>query len=160
MRLSAMSDYGLRLLIHLAQHPGRLVTIAEVAQLHGLSQAHLMKVTHRLALAGWIATVRGNGGGMRLAHAPRDIAVGAVLRTLEPDFQLAECFGDDGSSACRFTGACRLADALGGALQAFWSHLDATRLEDILPRPPQGPAAALVAAPPRRRTPAPRSADG
>ena len=158
MRLAAMSDYGLRLLMHLAQHPGRLVTIAEVAQLHALSQAHLMKVTHRLALAGWITTVRGNGGGMRLAHAPADIAVGAVLRTLEPDFQLAECFGDDSTSACRFAGDCRLAGALGGALQAFWSHLDATSLQDILP--PRVEPIARIAAPVRRRIQAARNAAG
>ncbi|MCP2935772.1 Rrf2 family transcriptional regulator, partial [Salmonella enterica subsp. enterica serovar Typhimurium] len=63
MRLTTMTDYALRLLMHVGQHPERLCTIAEVAQAYGISEAHLMKVTHQLALAGWLDTVRGKGGG-------------------------------------------------------------------------------------------------
>ena len=58
MRLTLMTDYALRLLMHVARHPGRLCTIAEIAQAHAISEAHLMKVTHQLALRGWIVRVR------------------------------------------------------------------------------------------------------
>ena len=67
MRLTTMSDYAMRLLMYVGQHPGRLCTISEVARAHDISEAHLTKITHQLALAGWLATVRGKGGGMRLA---------------------------------------------------------------------------------------------
>ncbi len=131
MRLTAMTDYALRLLMYVAQQPARLCTIAEVAQAHGISEAHLMKITHQLGLQGWIETVRGKGGGMRLAHAPRDINLGAVVRSIEPDFDLVECFAT--GSQCTLAGHCRLAGALGGALQSFMAHLDGFTLADLLP---------------------------
>ncbi|MGX5652676.1 Rrf2 family transcriptional regulator [Hydrogenophaga sp. YM1] len=137
MRLTTLTDYALRLLMYVARQPGRLCTIAEVAQAHGISEAHLMKVTHLLGRQGWIETVRGKGGGMRLARAPADINLGAVVRGMEPDFLLVECFGED--SRCALTGRCGLAGVLDGALQSFLSHLDGHTLADLLP-----PAAAVL----------------
>jgi len=131
MRLTTMTDYALRLLMYVAQQPERLCTIAEVAQAYDISEAHLMKVTHQLGLQGWIETVRGKGGGMRLAHAPRDINLGAVVRGIEPDFALVECFSS--GDQCVLTRQCRLADVLGGALQRFMAHLDGFSLADLLP---------------------------
>lgn len=131
MRLTTMTDYALRLLMYVAQQPDRLCTISEVAQAYAISEAHLMKVTHQLGLQGWIETVRGKGGGMRLAHAPRDVNLGAVVRSIEPDFALVECFSTD--NRCVLTGQCRLAGVLGGALQDFMAHLDGFSLADLLP---------------------------
>ncbi|MBS0429504.1 MAG: Rrf2 family transcriptional regulator [Proteobacteria bacterium] len=131
MRLTTMTDYALRLLMYVAQQPDRLCNISEVAQAYAISEAHLMKVTHQLGLQGWIETVRGKGGGMRLAHAPRDINLGAVVRGIEPDFALVECFSTD--HQCALTGQCRLAGVLGGALQDFMAHLDGFSLADLLP---------------------------
>lgn len=136
MRLTAMTDYALRLLMHVAQQDERLCTIAEVARVHGISEAHLMKITHQLGLKGWIETVRGKGGGMRLALAPREINLGDVVRSIEPDFTLVECFARD--SRCRLTGQCRLAGVLGGAMQGFLAHLDRFTLADLLPAMPRG----------------------
>ncbi len=130
-----MTDYAMRLLMHVGRHPERLCTIAEIARVQGISEAHLMKVTHQLGLAGWIETVRGKGGGMRLAHPPEAIRLGAVVRSVEPDFRLVECF--DGGSACRLDGRCRLTGILNGALQGFLAHLDQHTLADIL-SPMQG----------------------
>jgi Rrf2 family nitric oxide-sensitive transcriptional repressor len=140
MRLTAMTDYALRLLMHVAQHPERLCTIAEVARAYGISEAHLMKVTHRLALGGWLETVRGKGGGMRLARPAREIRLGAVVRAMEPDFALVECFGagtcaEPGAapSSCRLDGCCSLAGVIAGALRSFIQYLDDHTLADVLP---------------------------
>ena len=86
MRLTTMTDYSMRLLMYVAQHPERLCTIAEVARAYDISEAHLMKITHQLGLCGWLETVRGKGGGMRLAAAAADINLGAVVRSIETDF--------------------------------------------------------------------------
>lgn len=131
MRLTTMTDYALRLLMYVAQQPERLCTISEVAQAYEISEAHLMKVTHQLGQQGWIETVRGKGGGMRLAHAPQAINLGAVVRSIEPDFALVECFAT--GSQCTLTGQCRLAGVLEGALQGFMAHLDGFTLADLLP---------------------------
>ena len=92
-----------------------------------------MKVTHQLALGGWLVTVRGKGGGLRLARRPEEINLGAVVRGIEPDFFLVECFASD--SACTLTGQCRLTGVLRGALQGFMAGLDRHTLADILPLP-------------------------
>jgi Rrf2 family nitric oxide-sensitive transcriptional repressor len=146
MRLTTMTDYAMRLLMFLAQQPDRLCTIAEVARSHAISEAHLMKITHQLALAGWIETVRGKGGGMRLARAPADIVLGDVVRSTEPDFFMVECFATGGS--CVLTGNCRLAGVMDGALRSFMQHLDGHTLADILP------ASAPAQVPVRIRRPA------
>ncbi len=133
MRLTTMTDYALRLLIYLGSHPERLCTTAEVASAYEISEAHMTKITHQLGLGGWIHTVRGKGGGMRLAHAPADINLGALVRAVEPDFHLVECLGED--SDCRLTQRCRLTKIFTGALAAFLSELDRHTLADLLPPP-------------------------
>ncbi|MEO7953522.1 MAG: Rrf2 family transcriptional regulator [Polaromonas sp.] len=131
MRLTTLTDYALRLLMYLGQRPDRLCTIAEVAGSYGVSEAHMMKVTHQLGLAGWIETVRGRGGGMRLAHGPKDIGLGAVVRSVEPDFFMVECFST--GNACVLTGDCKLTAVIEGALHGFMAYLDTNSLADILP---------------------------
>lgn len=131
MRLTTMTDYALRLLMYVAHQPERLCTIAEIARAYDISEAHLMKITHQLGLAGYIETVRGKGGGMRLAAAPAEINLGAVVRSIETDFFLVECFTQD--DRCVLTGRCRLAGIVDGALQRFMEHLDAYTLADLLP---------------------------
>ena len=133
MRLTTLTDYALRLLMYLAQRPERLCTIAEVAASYGVSEAHMMKVTHQLGRAGWIETVRGKGGGMRLAHAPQDISLGEVVRSIEPDFFMVECFST--GNACVLTGDCKLTGVIEGALRSFLDHLSRSSLADILPAP-------------------------
>jgi Rrf2 family nitric oxide-sensitive transcriptional repressor len=137
MRLTTMTDYALRILMYVAHQKDRLCTIAEIAEAYDISEAHLMKITHQLGLAGFIETVRGKGGGMRLAALPASINLGAVVRAVEPDFALVECFGSE--NRCALTGYCRLAGVLDGALQSFLAHLDGHTLADLVPdlsRPP------------------------
>lgn len=131
MRLTTMTDYALRLLMYVAHQRDRLCTIAEIAAAYDISQAHLMKITHQLGMAGFIETVRGKGGGMRLAAAPASINLGAVVRAVEPDFALVECFG--AGNRCALTSYCRLAGVLGGALESFLGHLDRHTLADLVP---------------------------
>lgn len=134
MRLTSMTDYSLRLLMYVAQQTDRLCTIAEIAEVYGISEAHLMKITHQLALGGWLETVRGKGGGMRLGKAPKDINLGEVVRSMETDFNLVECFGT--GNACTITRHCQLAGILDGALESFMKHLDGYTLADVLPGKP------------------------
>jgi len=141
MRLTTMTDYAMRLLMYVAHHPDRLCTIAEIAEAYGVSEAHLMKVTHQLGVTGFIETVRGKGGGMRLAVPPAAINLGTVVRAIEPDFALVECFGN--SNRCALTEYCRLASIFGGALDGFLAHLDRHTLADLVPDL-RGPRAAQV----------------
>ncbi|WP_019459254.1 Rrf2 family transcriptional regulator, partial [Roseomonas sp. B5] len=80
MRLTLHSDYALRTLIFLGLRPQRLVSIAEIAKAYRISENHLTKVVHRLGQAGFVETLRGRGGGLRLARPPEEIRIGDVVR--------------------------------------------------------------------------------
>ena len=130
MRLTSYTDYGLRLLIYVALKGDDLATIQEVADAYAISKNHLMKVAYHLGLYGFLETVRGRGGGLRLAQAPENIRLGDVVRRMEDDFALVECLGP--SNACRITRACRLKGILGEALEAYLSVLDRYSLADLM----------------------------
>lgn len=154
MRLTAFSDYSLRALMYLGIHGDRLATIGELADAYGISENHLVKVVHHLAQHGYIETIRGRGGGMRLARPPGDINVGEVVRATEDSLALVECF-DGSTSQCRIEPACRLKGMLGRALDAFFATLDGYTLADLLVPGPR--LAALLVNPrhggARRRAP-------
>ncbi|MBS0234696.1 MAG: Rrf2 family transcriptional regulator [Proteobacteria bacterium] len=130
MRLTAMSDYSLRVLMYLGSSDDRLCTIAEIARAYGISENHLMKVVNRLGQSGLVETVRGRNGGLRLGQDPQAIRLGEVLRATEEDFDLVECFGPD--DTCRITRVCRLKHALRRALKAYLAELDGWTLADII----------------------------
>lgn len=130
MRLTLMSDYALRVLMYLGAQSDRLSTISEIAQSYGISENHLMKVVNRLGQFGFVETISGRGGGLRLGKPASSIGLGAVLRTAEEDFDIVECFGTE--NACRITSACRLKLVLRRALKAYFAELDAWTLEDLV----------------------------
>jgi Rrf2 family nitric oxide-sensitive transcriptional repressor len=180
MRLTVYTDYSLRVLIYLALawRGGRLATIPEIAAAYGISRHHLMKIVHDLGRAGFVQTVQGRGGGLRLARPPESVRVGDVVRQCEPDFGLVECHREGEHTQCVVWPVCRLEAGFHRALEAFMRELDAISLADAV-RPastartllqlPSGarrvipvlPAAAVPAKPPRerkRRANAPRPA--
>lgn len=116
--------------MQVAASDGELVTIHEVAERFGISENHLMKVAHTLGRQGIIATVRGRAGGMRLARAADTIRIGDVVRRMEGDLALVECF-PGGAGNCLIVRACRLKGVLHEALDAFMSVLDRYTLADL-----------------------------
>jgi Rrf2 family nitric oxide-sensitive transcriptional repressor len=130
MKLTAFTDYSLRVLIYLAAEPSRRATIAEIAKAFDVSENHLTKVVHLLGRQGWIETLRGKGGGMQLARKPQDIRIGKVIRDTEGIDMPAECFAVDGGD-CIISACCKLKKALAEAVIAFYSVLDQYTLADI-----------------------------
>lgn len=134
MRLTVFSDYTLRVLMYLALDRSRLATIPEVASAYGISENHLMKVVHQLARAGVIESVRGKGGGIRLALAPEDIRLGRIVRASEGDAPIVECLSGD-PQACRINASCRLKGILADSFDALYDALDQHTLADLVERP-------------------------
>jgi Rrf2 family nitric oxide-sensitive transcriptional repressor len=135
MRLTVYSDYSLRLLMYVAIKDGELVTIQEVADAYRISKNHLMKVAFELGRGGYLETVRGRNGGIRLARDPKEIGLGDLLRRTEEDFTMVECF-DPKTSTCVISGPCRLRGALARALRAYLSVLDEYTLADLTQKNP------------------------
>ena len=88
-----------------------------------------MKVVHQLGIAGFIDTVRGRNGGLRLRKSPAAISVGQVVRLMEPDMDIVPCFNN--SSFCLIETACLLKGALAEARDAFLAALDRYTLADL-----------------------------
>jgi len=131
MKLTAFTDYSLRVLIYLAAQPGRRATIAQIATAFDVSENHLVKVVHFLGKQGWLANVRGKGGGLELGERPQDIVIGRVVRATEGNAVVAECFGETGGD-CRIAPNCRLRGVLAEAVAAFLGVLDRYTLEDLV----------------------------
>ena len=145
MRLTVYSDYALRTLMYLAVKDGELATIAEIAETYGISKNHLMKVAHALGVAGYVETVRGRGGGLRLAMPREAIVLGEVVRQTEPDMALVPCFAPTDED-CAIAQCCLLRGALTKAGDAFFDVLDGYSLADLVrPRNQLRKALALTA---------------
>lgn len=149
MRLTVYTDYALRLLMYLALKDDGLATIAEIAGSYGVSRNHLMKVAYELGVAGFVQTVRGRGGGLRLAKDAETIRLGDVVRCTEPDMALVTCF-DPVAEPCAIKRCCVLRGVLERAYLAFADVLDEYSLADLVS--PQTRLRNLLAiAPPSRK---------
>ena len=130
MQLTRFTDYAYRVLIYLAREPDGLATIDEIAASYDISRNHLMKVVHRLSTAGYIETVRGKGGGMRLARPARQIPLGRVARDMEENMHIVQCL-ENGFRNCTLLPSCVLKTALVEARDNFLKTLDRYSLADL-----------------------------
>lgn len=137
MRLTLSTDYALRTLMYVGAKGDGLSTIAEIAETYAVSKTHLMKVVNKLAQLGCLETVRGRGGGVRLARRPEEIGVGSIVRQTEEELAVMGCLSAGGF--CRLEGCCVLQRALHEATLAFLATLDRYTLADLL-----APKAALA----------------
>ena len=130
MRITSYTDYSLRTLIYVALKGEEISTIREIAERYNISKSHLMKVVQELNSKGYLQAVRGKNGGLRLNGQPKDINLGKLVRDIEEDFALVECFNGDG---CNLSPTCRLKGILYKALDAFFVVLEDYTLADLLP---------------------------
>jgi Rrf2 family nitric oxide-sensitive transcriptional repressor len=130
VKLTSYTNYALRTLQMAAIRAPHLVRIDEVAQAHRINRAHLTKIVHQLGQAGYLETVRGPRGGLRLARRADDIVVGDVVRLTEGPLDLVECFSAD-RNTCKLRGICRLSAKLHEATQAFMAVLDDLTVAEI-----------------------------
>lgn len=132
MQLTRYTDYGLRVLIYLACTDDD-ASVAEIAERYAISRNHLVKVAHALSQQGFVITSRGRSGGMRLARPAEDIGIGEVVRALETNRDLVECFTLE-SNTCPIAPVCGLKGALSRAETAFQEVLDEYTLADVTKR--------------------------
>jgi Rrf2 family nitric oxide-sensitive transcriptional repressor len=127
MQLTRYTDYALRIMLHVGAHED-LSSIGQIAGAYGISKNHLMKVVQHLGQGGFLETIRGRNGGLRLGRPAEDITVGQIVRHTEQGFDLVDC------TNCLVAPACTLPRILGEATQAFLAVLDRYTVSDILAR--------------------------
>jgi Rrf2 family nitric oxide-sensitive transcriptional repressor len=130
VRLTLHTDFALRVLIQVGLNDGKLTTIKEIAQTFDISKAHLMKVVNDLSQKGYLDTVRGRNGGIRLMREPRDINIGQVVRDTETQLDVIGCLEHRGY--CPIQRVCVLRGVLSDATKAFLAVLDDHTLADLI----------------------------
>ena len=130
MKLTRFTDYSLRVLIYLGLKDDGRVTIREISEAYGISRNHLMKVVSLLTRLGYLDARRGPGGGIALARPADEIIVANVVRDMEDDLNLVECFCKGGT--CIIKPVCELKSVLTQALTAYLETLEHYTLSDLL----------------------------
>ncbi|MFD2658307.1 RrF2 family transcriptional regulator [Gracilibacillus thailandensis] len=130
MRLKKYTDFALRVLIYTGTSE-RKVSIKEISETFYISTEHIRKVVHQLSVEGYINTTRGRNGGILLMKDPEEINIGEVIRLMENDFYLVECF-DGEINRCAITPACKLRSVVGEAMRAFFEVLNQYTLADLI----------------------------
>ncbi len=133
MQLTKYTELSLRVMMYLAINQHKLSTIQEVSEIYHISKNHLVKVVNQLAVLGYIESIQGRGGGIRLAVDAEEIGVGDVVRAMESTLDIVNC--DNGS--CPLLPACLLKSALNEAVQAFLKSLDQYTVQDLIRNKPQ-----------------------
>lgn len=130
MKLTAFADFGLRVLLVLgASERGVTWSSADLAARLVVSRDHLVKVIQRLAAGQFVQTVRGPGGGVRLARPPESIRIGDALAWLEEEAVLVDCFRAT-DRTCALLNFCALRPRLELARQAFYASLNECTVAD------------------------------
>ncbi|MBI1822030.1 MAG: Rrf2 family transcriptional regulator [Nitrospirae bacterium] len=146
MELTQFTDYSLRVLIFLGRSENRISTIREIADYYQISENHLMKIIPHLVRKGYIQSIRGKGGGIRLSKSPGSIKIGKLVRETEESLEVVECF-KPGENSCALLPGCTLKSALHQAMQNFLGTLDQYTLSDLLGIPNKKGATAIAVTP-------------
>ena len=121
MRLNKSTSHAVRILIDCAKAEGRLIKVAEISERLDITQQNAFKIVHLLSKAGFLSSVRGRHGGVRLARPAAKIRIGDVVRSIETL----------GQEEQKEVGRGSLHSIVDDALDAFISVLDQHTLEDM-----------------------------
>ena len=141
MRLTTQTDFALRTMMYLTARSGR-ATIAQVAELFGISAHHVAKVVNLLARLGYVRSIRGIGGGIELACQPEEVRLGQFIEALEGNMHLLECI--ESEQVCVIESFCKLKGVLAEAERVQIEYLNGVTLRDVTPTGRQLNRVALV----------------
>lgn len=130
MRLTLHADYSLRVLLYLAENPGRAVPTREMSDAYRISRNHLVRVVQALQEHGFVEVTEGRGGGVQLRSDPASVNLGQVIRATEAGFRIVECFEPE-TNTCPIVPVCSLRGVLARALDSFFAVLDGCTLADL-----------------------------
>lgn len=131
MNISKFSDYSFRILIFLGNNQGQMYTVDDLSTTLDLSSHHLKKIVHKLSKFGYVSSIKGRNGGIRLGITPDKINLGSVFKDMEDNLDIVECFSQE-KNKCNFNGYCKLKPVLYDATNLFIETLSKYTLADII----------------------------
>ena len=139
--LSQTAEYALNAVLYLAEHGGSApVRVAVMAGALDVPQNYLSKTLHILVGAGLLTSVRGPGGGFRLAHDPRRLSLLEVVEPFDPIGAQRRCLL--GRPQCTDRHACAAHEAWKRTAEQITRFFRSTTVADLVITP--------VTTPPRR----------
>lgn len=106
LRLSRLADYGVMVMAHIAAEPGGVHNASDAAIATGLPGPTVAKIMAKLGRAGLLISHRGAHGGYRLAAAPDQVSVAAIVTALDGPIALTQCSDHHTPSACDRENLC------------------------------------------------------
>ena len=132
MRLNLKTDYASRILLHAAKNKEKLITSTEVAERYNITQANVTQIVNTLKKKGYLNVKRGRyGGGFTLSAPPEEMRIGNIIKDIEPDLDLVQCFSKE-RNTCPVIDNCKLAGLMYSGLNAFLDKMNEQTLADII----------------------------
>lgn len=131
MRLTTRGRYAVTAMLDLALHHERgPVSLAEIAERHGISQSYLEQLFARLRRNGLVDGLRGPGGGYRLGRGGESISVADVIDAVNETVDATRC---GGQRNCRGEQRCLTHDLweeLSSQIRGYLSNVSLAELVD------------------------------
>lgn len=137
MRLTKQTSYALRILLHCALRPDEQVRAGDIARAYNITEFNVLKIIPMLVQGGFVRTLRGRKGGLRLARPAAEIRIGDIVRLTEETHIQADCFGQL-QDVCPILPAAPINRIFGNAVSAFIEVLDQHTLEELVTARPRG----------------------
>lgn len=134
MKISTQTRYAVRMMLEIAkqgQNSG-FITLQEIASKQGISEKYTELIASKLRKAGYVQSLKGVGGGYKLAKAPENISVGEVMRLMESSYFQVHCY-KHADVECKNYRDCKVADAWRVLEANISATVDSVKLSDFLP---------------------------
>ena len=132
MKVSTKGRYAIRVMLDLAvNNTGEYIPLKDVSERQGITLKYLEQIIILLKRSGYLRSSRGNGGGYKLAKAPKDYTIGDILRTKEGRLSPVACLEDE-ENICPRSGMCPTISFWEGLDKVINDYVDSFTLQDLL----------------------------
>ncbi len=134
MKISTKGRYALRIMLDLAEHnTGEYISVKDISERQDITVKYLEQIISQLNKAGYLKSLRGNGGGYRLAKLPEEYNTGEILRTIEGSLAPVACI-EDSPNQCHRCNKCLTLSFWEGLDKVIRDYVDNKTLADLLYR--------------------------
>lgn len=132
MKISTKGRYAIRVMIDLAEHNnGEFITLMDIAERQEISEKYLEAIVSVLSKNDLLISLRGKGGGYKLAKAPEKYTIGSILRLTEGSLAPVVCL-DKKPNTCTRASDCKTLEMWEGLNQLINDYFEGITIADLL----------------------------
>lgn len=130
MRLTTKGRFAVTAMLDIAMHEAeKPVTLANISERQGISLSYLEQLFSRLRKRGLVNSIRGPGGGYKIAKAYDEITVAAIINAVNEQIDATQC---GGSENCREHQRCMTHDLWTSLNNKILDYLSSVTLASML----------------------------